>query len=584
MQYTLFPVKRDDPAPNGFTKDELKGIIVIDVSGRPVKSLEGISVFSDLQILNCGETPITELDVSSLRSLAGVSATSCTSLRNVRCRGCSSLKDLRLSGSPVSFLDCSHTRVSIDGTGCESTLQFLSCQAVYKGAGMFLEYIFLDNFPSLSKLYCQDNDITAIRCARSSKVSHIEAERNPLHFKEISFDRMKRLRFIRVSRSPFEGEVPWYRKTGVSKRCWVETVDDCHEPLLSRKWPLEYALQVVRKHAATLRQEGEERAARRYLSWWHAEINRRKLLDASNNTNQNLKATTLACEIELDYAASCTQEALSVLDVNYQNAAVDIERNVHTILQRMCTKLCRTRRHSPAFKHLKWLLYRSKNSLGVSYQRPKSIFPDRDTAYAVELCGEAYAYFLCIAVPLVKNKENNQSDERCSIIVNAIRYCGNYAAALYQRAMDYQKSGALLTAREYMRRSIEVRLDIETALIVPEFGHRSQLYCRSLTLRADGERRMAEFCINKDEGDSVCMKATRHYGEALRILTELERDEGSDSSGGSYATYRVARLRAQSGQARALGHLGNHLLAYYLHRATFLERVKCLGEAHIDTL
>ena len=95
---------------------------------------------------------------------------------------------------------------------------------------------------------------------------------------------------------------------------------------------------------------------------------------------------------------------------------------------------------------------------------------------------------------------------------------------------------------------------------------------------------MAEFCVNKDEGASVCMRAIRHYGKALRFLTELERDEGSDSSGGSYTTYRIARLRAQSGQAQALGYLGNHLLAYYLHRATYLERMKCLGEAHIDTL
>ena len=66
------------------------------------------------------------------------------------------------------------------------------------------------------------------------------------------------------------------------------------------------------------------------------------------------------------------------------------------------------------------------------------------------------------------------------------------------------------------------------------------------------------------------MRAIRHYGKALRFLTELERDEGSE--------------RAQSGQAQAFGYLGNHLLAYYLHRATYLERMKCLGEAHIDTL
>lgn len=573
----LFPVAEDDPAPNGFTDDELNCLISIDVTGLPVKNLDGLSVFSNLQRLNCSETAIKELDVSGLRLLEVVRSENCTSLAEVRAWGCTMLNALGLKGSPVEMLDCSHTRVGIGQTGCERTLKTLICRAVYQGEGRFIERLSLDDYPLLETLYCQDNDIEAIAALGDSALRRMDAENNPLNY--LAYDKLPKLEYIHLSRAPYVKR-PFSKVRGwLPTRCYIDIEWSSEATAMPSDCPMIERLIEARDRALSLRRSGKGENARKYLKWSHARIRENDLLHAVAESQYEIDLLFVACEVELEYAACCTVAALSALDANYHYAAVDTERAVRSVL----LALGKLALDGSAQKRFDWLLHRSENSLGVSFQRPRRIFPGRDTEYAVLRCSESYNYFFSIARSIIVSKHGQYSDEDIKVVDDCVRYCGNYAAALYQRAMDFYESGAAEAARLYMYYSVVTRSDVQFSLIEPVFTTQSLVCVQSISLQADSERRLAEFHSDTKLGRRACQDAVRGYTEVLNILDNLEEENQKEALTRGNG-YQIARLRAQAGLASSYAYLGDHKKAYSLHQATYRERAVCLGEAHIDTI
>lgn len=88
------------------TEEEIKKVTELDVSGKGIRSLQGIECFTALTKLDCHNNQLTSLDFSG-----------CTALTKLNCRhnqltslnvsGCTALTELYCSGNQLRTLDAS---------------------------------------------------------------------------------------------------------------------------------------------------------------------------------------------------------------------------------------------------------------------------------------------------------------------------------------------------------------------------------------------------------------------------------------------------------------------------------------------
>lgn len=572
----LFPHSQDVPAPNGFTAQELERVVLVDISGLPVRDVDGLAVFKNLRRLICDETPITELDLSGLRSLEVVRARDCTALKGVLCRGCTMLGELDLEGSPVDDLDCSHTRLLLESLACKETLKSVVCRAVYQRDGSFLSHVDLDLFPNLEFLDCADNDVRAISGVRGSAVRQIVANRNPLLHCSVSSEGGSPGLIKDDFPDTLEFLLP-FRGVGLDA-CQLGKARPLNGSILSEQF--EAHLSSLVEESRRERGLGGDTKIRDTLKWSHALVDECGLLEMPISSQVIEHVCALAGELELEYAAALTQAALSSVDSNYHYAAVEIENVVGKKMEKALDSLA----PEIDYDDIEWTLYRSRNSLGVSYQRPQSVFPGRDTERAVALCWEAYQYFHAWTTKAVSKYMQLQDvalerERLRTDILRAVSYCGNYSAALYQRGVDLSDEERIDEARECFQSSIAVRVDIERSIIDDVFGKESLLSCRWMTLRADSIWRMSLlYGADSKQRQSDCDKSIELYKEALETYGQLRAKNGDSSD------LKIAELRAQYGLARTYSAMGDYKEAYRISEKVYLERSKILGEAHVDTI
>lgn len=333
-------------------------------------------------------------------------------------------------------------------------------------------------------------------------------------------------------------------------------------------------LSVFHTHAMGLRQKGSEKEAFSYLNRCFTVIRDSGILQGVPNTQDEVRRYAMACEVMLEYAATCTQHAFRTEDGSWHETAVDIEKGIVELAGTLIPSLKDSGLDiDPIYREI----HRAGNSLGVSFQRPKSLFAGRDTEAAVNYTSNAARYFREKAVGIIRAAGPNLRGQDRTDVLNAIRYCGNYATALYQRAEDYLSENASLEAVACYEKSLKVRAQIEKELIKPVFGVSSLKFCQSLTQRAGTIQAMARV------GAEDLNAARELYGQAVRELCALEREAGGATSDGGSVTYQNARLGAQYGLAWCLYNSGDYDEALELHQQVFNERRELLGGDHVDT-
>lgn len=324
----------------------------------------------------------------------------------------------------------------------------------------------------------------------------------------------------------------------------------------------------------SLRRRGDEEDAFLALGYAYAELRDRGVFQVEGVAD-NLKEGLLpsAIELALEYAATCTQHSFAIYDESWHGVSISIEKTSLDIAEE-CIKLLDA--GAEEYVEAERLCYRAENALGLSLQRPFSRY--RDTGRAVEYTEHVYDYYFQFALDWINSRptEGDASDVADRDLVDqAIRRCGNYPSALYQRGVDERQNKSYKEAIKDLRSSLKVREEVESKLVRPFYGDESERVYRSQILRANTCQEIAR-CGKRLFFRSAKMK----YERAISGLEQLKKH----LIGPEIRSACVTISRGKYGLGWCLVHTG-HLdegLSYL--EGAYAERRWIMGDAHIDTV
>ncbi|MBQ9526236.1 MAG: leucine-rich repeat domain-containing protein, partial [Fretibacterium sp.] len=159
-----------DTDGNGSLSDaEITEAKTIDVSGRAITTLKGISFFSGLRRLYCNDNGLETLDVSA-----------CEELRILHCNN-NVLKDLDVSGcTKLTTLHCYNNLLTELGVGDCTNLHILSCH------NNLIESLDVSKCMALTSLRCYSNKITALDVTKCGNLETLYCYSNLLTTLDLS--------------------------------------------------------------------------------------------------------------------------------------------------------------------------------------------------------------------------------------------------------------------------------------------------------------------------------------------------------------------------------------------------------------
>ncbi|OUQ78444.1 S-layer homology domain-containing protein [Flavonifractor sp. An100] len=161
------------------TQQEIEGIVTLNLSGMGLTDLSGVEVFFNLQILDCANNRLTELDVSGNPKLV-----------RLYC-GNNLLKELDLSNNPdIAYLACSFNRLSELNLAGHEKLIALNCEMNQ------MEKLDLSGCSELISLYCRNNQLEELDLTDNGKLEFIETFDNRLT--TIDVRHLEALRFLHI--------------------------------------------------------------------------------------------------------------------------------------------------------------------------------------------------------------------------------------------------------------------------------------------------------------------------------------------------------------------------------------------------
>lgn len=147
----------DDDGDGVLSQAERTKIIIDVTSKKEIKSLQGIEYFPNLNVLGCGKTGITSLDISAN-----------TRLTSLYC-AYTKLSALDVSNNPnLSTLQMNYTDISELDVSNNPKLKILQC------AYTDLSSIDVSNNPNLTELSLDNTNIAAIDVSKNENLSRIE--------------------------------------------------------------------------------------------------------------------------------------------------------------------------------------------------------------------------------------------------------------------------------------------------------------------------------------------------------------------------------------------------------------------------
>lgn len=141
----------------------------ISVVSSNIVSLEGLSFFHSLNVLNCYDNQLTELDISNNQNLEGLE---CSYNR---------LTELNLAKNPaLTALSCSFNQLTALELSPCSALMGLDC------ASNQLSYLDLSQNPALQLLYCSANELTALDITHNTSLERLDCSANLISALDVS--------------------------------------------------------------------------------------------------------------------------------------------------------------------------------------------------------------------------------------------------------------------------------------------------------------------------------------------------------------------------------------------------------------
>ncbi len=160
-------VKQFDTNNDGIlSNNELNAVTAIDVSGKAITSLKGITVFANLENLNCRGTEITTLNLVGPKKVKSIDASENAKLESLYCHE-SNLQTLNVSGSAIRFLEIENNAIENLDVSTLSSLESLYCWDNPLGA------LDLSKNPELNYLDCDYCELNVLDVSNNPKLTHI---------------------------------------------------------------------------------------------------------------------------------------------------------------------------------------------------------------------------------------------------------------------------------------------------------------------------------------------------------------------------------------------------------------------------
>lgn len=326
--------------------------------------------------------------------------------------------------------------------------------------------------------------------------------------------------------------------------------------------------------AKEIRRQGDDERAFRLLGYSYAQIRDQGVFDLPTALRVKTGLLTLPSFVLLEYSAVCTQHAFRMFDESWHGVSISMGRSVYND----AIKLSEDKGlpiHDQA--EVIEVLHLAETDLGLSFQRPFKRY--RNTELAVEYSHKAYLYYWDKANEALSQSGACRLESAQKTIFNAVKYCGNYASALYQRALDLierESDGA----SDLLRRSLDVRGKIEDGLIAKLSDKPNIRKYRSMVLRANTMQTMGR--CKMGGGDDYLTDARNLYESVIGQLQKLDFDDKNLAQGICAEARRVFAM-AEYGYGWCLYHLGLYREALSAHEMSFKMRLKQFGATHIDT-
>ena len=159
-----------DPDPDGvLTQEEILSINSIDVDGIPIRSLAGIEIFTELEVLDCNFCEISELDLSGNPKL-----------KELYCFN-GKLEKLNVSGNTdLETLMCNANQIETLDVTKNTKLKQLDC---FENN---LDRLDISKCPELFHVDCYGNHIRELDTSKNSKLEYISCGYNPIEKIDVS--------------------------------------------------------------------------------------------------------------------------------------------------------------------------------------------------------------------------------------------------------------------------------------------------------------------------------------------------------------------------------------------------------------
>ncbi|MBO4459316.1 MAG: S-layer homology domain-containing protein [Clostridiales bacterium] len=220
---------------------EISEADLIDVTGKSIKNLKGLQYFSSLEILECSNLKLTELDISANTKLKTLIADA-NKLKEIDVSNNKSLTELIIDDNKLDSLNISKNtslkELSLSGNALtelslksNNSLQYLDCSdnqiskitypEGYNSLTTFicssneLTRISLTNSYDLTKVMCEDNHLNYLDLSGSSKLAYLTCYQNNLSAIKLS-DNLTEMPYIEAASNVYHVEVDCNRQFDIS--------------------------------------------------------------------------------------------------------------------------------------------------------------------------------------------------------------------------------------------------------------------------------------------------------------------------------------------------------------------------------
>ncbi len=163
----------DDDGDGVLSQSELDAVTKIDVSIKKISDLKGIEHFQNLEELDCGQNPLSTLDLSQNMKLVTLRCSYCELLTNINVDNIKTLKELYCRENKLTTLDVSNNP-SLTTLDCEKN-QLSDLDVRYN--------------TSLRTLYCSNNQLTTLDVSKNPSLGALHCDSNQLSELDVSYNR-----------------------------------------------------------------------------------------------------------------------------------------------------------------------------------------------------------------------------------------------------------------------------------------------------------------------------------------------------------------------------------------------------------